>query len=154
MIFLLEVVSSIYNKNRTLSWFAKSIKYLHRTFTFNLYIRFIIESLVLYSLAWFYEIRDFYNSQINQVISGIISILFAWLLILFILFGFIQWLKTRNRELNNEEYYFQNFLSGIKHTNWKRLYTTIFLMRRLILISIVTFGQIFHLIMVWYLRPG
>ena len=59
---------------------------------------------------------------------------------LFISLGFIQWLKARTVEEYDRLYYFQSYFTGIKKTNLRRLYTKIFMLRRLIMVSIVTFG--------------
>ena len=72
--------------------------------------------------------------------SGVISIIIVCLLVLFILLGFIQWLKAKSPEQYDKVYYLQGYFTGIKKTNRRRLYTTMFLLRRFIMVSIVTFG--------------
>ena len=128
-------------KRETSNWFAKLIKLLHKTFIFGFYIRFIIESFILYCLAWFFEIKHFGSSQNNRKTSGIISIVIACLLVLFILLGFVQWFKARGIKRYDELNYFRDYFIGVKQTNWKRLYTLMFLSRIFILVSTVTFGN-------------
>ena len=75
--------------------------------------------------------------------SGVISIIIACLLVLFILLGYIQWLKAKTPEQYDKVYYLQGYFIGIKKTSWRRFYTEMFLLRRFIMVSIVTFGYDF-----------
>ena len=157
IVILIHMITRKYEESK---WLPKTIRHLHKTLIFNLYITYIIESFVLYCVTWFYEISHFDNSQNKAQTSGYISIAMAWLLAIFILIGLIQWLKARNIEQYDELYYFRNYFAGIKKTNWARLYAIIFLLRRLILVLIITFGHdmefmiklgLFWVIQVWYI---
>ena len=136
--------------------------------TFNVYIRITIEIFLLMIVS---SINELYLASQLDNSKKIASYWMNFLIILFwgAFFGIWVWLwSNSHRDNKYQKYYLKEFFLGTKNNKRSKFYTTMFLSKRIILVSLVILLErmpmilkviIFILIQLWswvtiiYLRP-
>jgi hypothetical protein len=109
--------------------------------TFSVYIRLIIESYQHILVSSASEISDFNDTLENHQDSFIIACSVFLVCIIFFVISVVHYfviLKNAGLEHNG---YFGEIYSGLKSSKTQRLYTTMFMFRRLALVSLLIFCQ-------------
>ncbi|CAI2380802.1 unnamed protein product [Moneuplotes crassus] len=124
-------------KERCKKFFNKLFEF----FTFNIYIRTFIQAFVFTILCTFSEIYSLnLKTTMVKISFGfcIVTVMACLCLLLLSLYMY----KKSLPEIDNEKYWkCKEFFNGVKQGKYSNLYTTIFLMLRVMLISIVIFGK-------------
>ena len=87
------------------------------------------------------EIKRFNTSSLSSIISLIFSFVFAFICVWFITISFLSWTKYEVSENVPENYPFKEFFNGIALKSSAKLYSTLFLLRRMTLVSLLIFGS-------------
>ena len=145
------------------NWVKRLIIKIFNFFMLNAYIRFFIEVYTFILLASMFEVKYYIKSSKGSWISAIVSGLLILISILFILVAVWSWIKTRNTTLLDSKWLTRELYSGIKDWNHfqptrtirynqnttysqpgvsnkvkiARIFILAFLLRRLILITII-----------------
>jgi multisubunit Na+/H+ antiporter MnhE subunit len=82
---------------------------------------------------------EFNTNTLNRVVSLIISFIIFIVSFSFLGHATCQWIKSYNPEQFSKQVYFKEFFNGIKLQWLSRTYIVVFLLKRTILCSIVTF---------------
>ena len=137
------------------------IRKLYRTITFGWYIRFILEIYVFLLLASISEVYMFLNSSTARRISLSIACLIIAFCAGFVCLSVWQYFKSLKDVDLESMFYFTEFFSGIKATGKARVFSMIFLLRRIVFcwivlllhksISLTLLNSIFVLIQLCYL---
>ena len=115
--------------------------------TFNIYIRLFMEAFLFMILS---SIRELYlGSQLNS--SQKIASFAMNFIIIIIWGGFIgiaiwQWRKSKNKEQFANQYYFNELFLGIKNNFRSRIYSILFLSKRILLVTVVILFEILPMI--------
>lgn len=106
--------------------------------TFNIYIRMFIEAYLLIILS---SIKEPFNFSDNQkgtkVISLLANIVLSLTWISFFGICVYQWIKSIDERTFENQYYFNEFYEGVKNSWTARVYSSLFLAKRLTLCFIV-----------------
>ena len=146
---------------------VKLIKKLFVLLTFGWYIRYILETNQYILVSSLYEISKFDVSESNKIISLVFAILTLCLCLLLILFVLSLSLSSYeiSKEKNNK---LGEIFNGIEMKKKSKFYVSALLIRRAlfvillislvsikswILVSLLSFMQLFYLILVVTLRP-
>ncbi|CAI2380929.1 unnamed protein product [Moneuplotes crassus] len=114
---------------------------LFEFFTFNIYIRTFIQSFTFTILCTFSEIYSL-NLKTTTVKISFGFCIFTVIGCLCMLLLSLYMYKKSFPEIDNEKYWAcKEFFNGVKHGKGSNLYTTIFLMLRVMLVSLVIFGK-------------
>ena len=87
------------------------------------------------------EIKRFNTSSLSSIISLIFSFVFAFICVWFIIISFLSWTKYEVSENVPENYPFKEFFNGIALKSSAKLYSTLFLLRRMTLVGLLIFGS-------------
>ena len=124
-------------------------------FVFSIYVRILIEVNTFIVLTSSFEIKEWKAKTTSKIISLIIAIIWYLFCIAFIVLSFLFWMKHKNNEVNDEYIPFKEFINGIKNTSAAKIYSTLFLFRRTLFVSLLIFGSslsnillIIHLIVI------
>ena len=112
-------------------FFGRLAAKLFTFFTFSVYIRMVIEAVLLLSLSSCNEIYDFDLEGLDRQISFGMSCLIVAGMIGFALMCLVMWKKAQAASFDPEKSCFREFLSGAKSTKLGRLYLFMFVLRRL-----------------------
>ena len=136
------------------------IQSVWRLFTFTIYLRLIFEAYILLTIAGLFEIRYYIFDNSSSLKSMIIASVLILLSIILIIFSIFIWKSQSTKQSIDQSYWFKEFYSGIRNVrnnttktvkpknasiinlrsnkvNRARLYMTIFLTRRLILVIMI-----------------
>ena len=144
IIGLIQVLFTLMSK-----WFKKanSVKVkkwlvaTHQFFNYSIYIRFAIEVNQFMLLSCTSEIKRWNTSNSSNIISLIISFVIVFVCGWFIIISFLSWTKYEISENVSENYPFKEFFNGITLKSSAKLYSTIFMLRRMTLVSLLIFGS-------------
>jgi len=120
---------------------GKCGKKLMKLFTFTIYIRIVLEAMLILSLTSIAEIYDFNISSIQSIVSMIIAVGIVSLLLSFIAINVIMWHKSQRMLFELGDSYFKELLEGTKETKSARLFVLIFVIRRLTSVTWVVTSQ-------------
>ena len=148
---------------------SKILNWVYDKMTLNIYIRLFIEAFLLMivsSLKELYLVSQLNSSQGFASYFMNLCIIFLWGS--FIAIWIWQWLKSRNDSEYSKQYYFNEFFLGTKN-NWIwRIYHTLFLTKRVLLVVLVILFEVFPMILkvvifiliqlsscatIWFLKP-
>ena len=110
-------------------------------FVFSIYVRIFIEVNTFVVLTSTSEIKEWRIVTTSNIISLIIAIIWYLFCIAFIVLSFLFWMKHKNKEINDEYSPFKEFINGIKNKSAAKIYSTIFLLRRTLFVSLLIFGS-------------
>ena len=126
------------------------LKRLSNFLTFGYYIRTIFESLLIFSLSAFSEVYSFNWNDTSNVISLFTSI--SILAALIFLFGLLTWLVfKKNKEEANKDNKYEEFYSGLKENKVYRIYTPLWMFRRIVFVWLLILMCHYHQITVLYI---
>lgn len=109
---------------------------LMQLFTFTIYIRMGLESYQLMAMSGLNEICNSGKEQTAQAVS--LGITWVLLIISVIMIFGVFWLVEYSFKVkfDKDESYFKEFLNGVKNTKWARIYFSVFMLRRLLSITL------------------
>ncbi|CAI2380942.1 unnamed protein product [Moneuplotes crassus] len=114
---------------------------LFEFFTFNIYIRTFIQAFMFTILCTFSEMYSLNLKTTTVKISFgfcIVTVMVCFCLLILSLYMY----KKSFPEIDNEKYWAcKEFFNGVKDGRYSKLYTTIFLMLRVMLVALVIFGK-------------
>lgn len=107
--------------------------------TFTLYIRLLVEAYQIMMISSLNEIKEFDNKSKERIIS--LSFAFALLMICLglLLLMVIEWIRSRDPDVFEEQLYFKEFFGGLKDKFRSRSYMLLNFSRRGVFIALVTF---------------
>ncbi|CAI2371845.1 unnamed protein product [Moneuplotes crassus] len=128
-------------------WKAKAVLWLFDLLTLNIYIRLFMEVFLLMILSSLRELYFVYRlSSSNEFISYFLNMPITFVLGAFIAVCIWQWKKSKSPQKFSRQYYFVEFFQGVRNT-WKaRVYSTLFLTKRLTLVALVTLVEVFPML--------
>ena len=118
------------SKTLKIVWYA--IKKTFEFLTFSYYIRTIVESLLIFLLSAFSEVYSFNRNDTSNVISLVTSI--SILAALIFLFGLSTWLVFKKNKEANKDNKYEEFYSGLKENKVYRIYTPLWMLRRILFV--------------------
>ncbi|CAI2381144.1 unnamed protein product [Moneuplotes crassus] len=126
------------SKHRKCKKFMKS---LFQFFTFNIYIRVFIQAFMFTTLSIFSELYNLnLSTTVTKISFGLCAIFCICTSILFFL-SFYMYYKSFP-QVNSKKYWpCVEYFNGIKPTKFSKLYSSLFMLVRLSLISLLIFGQ-------------
>ena len=144
IIGLIQVLFTLISK-----WFKKANSIIakkwlasaHQFFNYSIYIRLFIEVNQFMLLSCTSEIKGLNTSSLSSIISLLISFVFAFICVCFLFISFLSWTKYEVSENLPENYPFKEFFNGIALKSSAKLYSTIFLLRRMTLVGLLIFGS-------------
>ena len=113
----------------------------YQFFVFSIYVRILIEVNMFVVLTSASEIKEWKITTTSNIISLIIAIIWYLFCVFFIVLSFLFWMKHKNKEINDEYMAFKEFINGIKNKSATKIYSTIFLLRRTLFVSLLIFGN-------------
>ena len=113
----------------------------YQFFVFSIYVRILIEVNTFVLLTSTSEIKELKITTASNIISFIIAIIWYLFYIAFIALSFLFWMKHKNKEINDEYIPLKEFINGIKNKSAAKIYSTIFLLRRTLFVSLLIFGS-------------
>ncbi|CAI2380784.1 unnamed protein product [Moneuplotes crassus] len=120
---------------------TKFFNKLFEFFTFNIYIRIFIQAFVFTMLCIFSEIYSLNLKTTTMKISSGSCIVMTIVCLCLLLLSFYIY-KRSFPEIDNDKYWMcKEFFNGVKHGKYSNLYTTIFLILRVMLVALVIFGK-------------
>ncbi|CAI2386932.1 unnamed protein product [Moneuplotes crassus] len=119
--------------NKLASWIEKKYK----NFVFNVYIRMILETMMIGSISCLTEIKASDTSTVPNIVSLAISCMLIVLYIFIILFNFVVWTVNKNKEQDQISHRFSEFFDGVRHTKYARLYLLCDSVRKIALVSML-----------------
>ncbi|CAI2381084.1 unnamed protein product [Moneuplotes crassus] len=121
--------------------FKKATGKLFEFFTFNIYIRMFIQSFVFIILCSLSELYNMNLKTTTTKASFLLSSLFTLLSTSLLLLSLYMYAKSFP-EVDNEKYWTcKEFFNGVRSQKYSNFYSTIFLLVRLMLISLIIFGK-------------
>ncbi|CAI2380680.1 unnamed protein product [Moneuplotes crassus] len=119
----------------------KFINKLLNFFTFNFYIRIFMQSLAYINLSIFSELYDFNHSSTSRIISLGFCILLCLFTIILFAFSLFMYCKSFP-QLDEDKYWLcVEYFNGVKPTKYSKLYSSLFVLLRVLLISLLIFGE-------------
>ncbi|CAI2372191.1 unnamed protein product [Moneuplotes crassus] len=117
------------------------ISRLFRYFTFNIYIRIFMQSIIFTALCIFSEIYTLNLDTIAKKISFGLCVILTLLTATFYILSFYMYKKSFQQQNEVEPSMCEEFFNGIKMKKYSKLYAILFLSLRLSLCSVVIFGK-------------
>ena len=167
-LFYLGIYKWLKRKRMKNQKWIKLIEWIYQLFAYTIYLRLILEANQFIMLSSFSELRSWDTSNASKIVSLWIAFIGTLLWISLIILSFLFWL--RNKHLENIDHYMplKVFFCNLKIDDRSRLYSTVLLARRALLViylimgsSIISIGlvvpimvlQIVYLILILYVRP-
>ena len=124
--------------NKESRW-RKVIDKLFKLLSFSIYVRLVIESFILICFSSFSEMYEMQFNSYPQIASFVINI--AIILLLLVFYGICIWqIKKAHLVFNpQEQFYFEEFFSGLKNTSLSRINPAIFMGQRIISWALVKY---------------
>ena len=119
--------------NKLVKWLQK----VYQAFVFSIYIRIYFEVNTFLIISSASELNEWNTSSVSNILSLIIALIFYMISIGFIVLSYVFWIKHRNYESMNEQIPLKELFNGIKVKSSAKLYSTIFLWRRMIFASLL-----------------
>ncbi|CAI2374156.1 unnamed protein product [Moneuplotes crassus] len=128
-------------------WKAKAVLWLFDLLTLNIYIRLFMEVFLLMVLSSLRELYFVYRlSSSNEFISYFLNVPITFVWGAFVAVCIWQWKKSKSPLRFARQYYFVEFFQGVRNT-WKaRVYSALFLTKRLTLVALVTLLEVFPML--------
>lgn len=117
-------------------WCAKATTWFIEGMSFTVYIRLILEAYILFMLASVSEIERMNKSSGMQFRSFITAIALAVLCLAFLTLWIIHWIKYGTSPYVTESK-FRTFYSGLKDTKLCRFFNNMFMIRRIIFVTLL-----------------
>ncbi|CAI2381417.1 unnamed protein product [Moneuplotes crassus] len=118
-------------------WFNR----LFLFFTFNIYIRVFIQAFAFTTLSIFSEMYAMNLSTLVTKVSFGLCIIFAMCTSVLFILSFIMYAKSFP-EFDSQKYWpCTEYFNGVKPTKFSKLYSSMFMLVRLMLISLLVFGR-------------
>ena len=134
---ILFVVFIILHKANKLEKVKKVILKVLGSLTFGFYLGVLLETYLLFWLVEFSEIHYQKIKGIQNLKSTVISYWILFLMIMFILLTFWQWIKSRTTEDLEKLKFFKVLVDGMKPKWIWRAYWLLFLIRRTLFLAII-----------------
>ncbi|CAI2376836.1 unnamed protein product [Moneuplotes crassus] len=139
---LIAAFKYILGKERSSRWYSKLIIWVYDIMTCTFYVRISIEAFFLLVVS---SSREVYLISQVSTSKEILSCIFNFLLIIiwisFYILCFHQWRKSKSELRFTKMFYFREFFSGVKPHFKYRVYSTLFLSKRIVLIGLVIFME-------------
>jgi hypothetical protein len=113
--------------------------------TFTIYIRVILEAILLLSLTSISEIYNFKLTSFEKISSFVTSIFIVILIFVFLWVNYKVWRKSQDVLFDQKRSYFRELLDGTKDTKLGKLFVIIFVLRRFISVLWVVTTQSLNL---------
>ncbi|CAI2381428.1 unnamed protein product [Moneuplotes crassus] len=119
----------------------KFMNNLFKFFTFNIYIRVFIQAFMFTTLSIFSELYNLnLSTTVTKVSFGLCAIFCLCTSVLFLL-SFYMYCKSFPK-IDEEKYWpCVEYFNGVKSTNFSKLYTSLFMILRLLLCGLLVFGE-------------
>ena len=114
---------------------------LYQLFVFSIFIRLFMETSQFMMISSIYQIYSWNLSDFKHLLSFVLSIIWVIIIITIITLSFWNWRKRMESYDENNHYYLKEFLSSIKDHPWARIYSTLLMTRRLLLVSLLILGN-------------
>ncbi|CAI2381390.1 unnamed protein product [Moneuplotes crassus] len=126
------------SKHRKCKKFMES---LFKFFTFNIYIRVFIQAFMFTTLSIFSELYNLNLSTTVTKISFGLCVIFCICTSVLFLLSFYMYYKSFPQVDSKKYWPCVEYFNGIKPTKFSKLYSSLFMLVRLSLISLLIFGQ-------------
>ena len=114
---------------------------LYQLFVFSIFIRLFMETSQFMMISSIYQIYSWNLSDFKHLLSFVLSIIWVIIITMIIILSFWNWRKRMERYDENNHYYLKEFLSSIKDHPWARIYSTLLMTRRLLLVYLLILGN-------------
>ncbi|CAI2381332.1 unnamed protein product [Moneuplotes crassus] len=119
----------------------KFTKKLFKFFTFNIYIRIFIQAFVFTTLSIFSELYNLNLDTIITIVSFGFCVMFCLCTSVLFILSFIMYYLSFP-QLDKEKYWLCiEYFNGVKPTKYSKLYSSMFMLMRVLLTSLLIFGQ-------------
>ena len=119
----------------------KILNILMHIFTFNIYVRIMLESSQFILVSSAYEIRNFNVENVARKTSLSIAFVIFAIWIAFVIFTTFQTYLFVKQTKKSEDSYFTELVEGMKKTKLAKWYSWFVMLRKFILISFLRFAK-------------
>ncbi|CAI2381459.1 unnamed protein product [Moneuplotes crassus] len=119
----------------------KFTKKLFKFFTFNVYIRIFMQAFVFTTLSIFSELYNLNLAKVITIVSFGFCVLFCLCTSVLFILSFIMYCKSFP-QFDEEKYWLcTEYFNGVKPAKYSKLYSSLFMLMRVLLTSLLIFGQ-------------
>ena len=141
-------IYSIISQKQVSNWFSKIVKRMIKELTFGVYVKLFYEVYLLLVLVSISEINQFEVGDKSRTISLVVASALSLFCFVSLLLVVYQLIETWRYQDSEEVVYLVEFFSGIKGNRKARIYSSIFMLKRILLCSVVIFMNsetLFHM---------
>ena len=147
-LFFLALNKIVKNKMNLNSRWVKVFNKVYQLLSFTVYLRLIMLTYMFIMLSWVQELKSRKTSNSSNITSFICAVIIFILWIIIFIISLIHW--KRNKGLESTDHYMplKEFFNNIKDQSRARLYSTLILGRRAILVIFIIMCSSFNSIVI------